>query len=70
MLYRLAVSPGTRALWGMRARRGRLVRPLLDVTRDEVREYLGARGLDWREDPSNEDPRFARSRVRHEALER
>jgi tRNA(Ile)-lysidine synthase len=68
VLYRLAVSPGTRALWGMRSRRGRLVRPLLDVTRDEVREYLGARGLDWREDPSNEDPRFARSRVRHEVL--
>ncbi len=68
VLYRLAVSPGTRALWGMRPRRGRLVRPLLDVTRDEVRDYLRARGQDWREDPSNDDPRFARSRVRHEVL--
>jgi tRNA(Ile)-lysidine synthase len=69
VLYRLAVSPGSRALHGMEPRRGRLVRPLLDVTREDVREYLRARGLDWREDPSNADRRFARARVRHDLLE-
>jgi tRNA(Ile)-lysidine synthase len=68
VLYRLAVSPGSRALHGMSPRRGRLVRPLLSVTREEVREYLRARGLEWREDPSNADRRFARARVRHEVL--
>jgi tRNA(Ile)-lysidine synthase len=69
VLYRVAVSPGSRALHGMAARRGRLVRPLLGVTRDEVREYLRSRGLEWREDPSNADRRFARARVRHDLLE-
>ena len=69
VLYRLAVSPGSRALHGMAARRGRLVRPLLGVTREEVREYLDARGLEWREDPSNADRRFARARVRHDLLD-
>ena len=69
VLYRLAVSPGSRALHGMGPRRGRLVRPLLDVTREEVREYLRARGLEWREDPSNADRRFARARVRHDVLD-
>ncbi len=69
VLYRLAVSPGSRALHGMAPRRGRLVRPLLGVTREEVREYLGARGLEWREDPSNADRRFARARVRHDVLD-
>jgi tRNA(Ile)-lysidine synthase len=69
VLYRLAVSPGSRALLGMTPRRGRLVRPLLDVTREEVRDYLRARGLEWREDPSNADRRFARARVRHDLLE-
>jgi tRNA(Ile)-lysidine synthase len=68
VLYRLAVSPGSRALHGMAPRRGRLVRPLLGVTRDEVRNYLRARGLEWREDPSNADRRFARARVRHDLL--
>lgn len=69
VLYRLAASPGRRALLGMEPRRGRLVRPLLGVTRAETRAYCEARGLRWREDPSNEDPRFARARVRHGLLE-
>jgi tRNA(Ile)-lysidine synthase len=69
ILYRLAVSPGSRALHGMAPRRGRLVRPLLEATRAEVREYLRARDLDWREDPSNADRRFARARVRHDVLD-
>jgi tRNA(Ile)-lysidine synthase len=69
VLYRLAVSPGSRALHGMTARRGRLVRPLLGVTREEVRDYLRSRGLRWREDPSNADRRFARARVRGDLIE-
>ncbi len=69
VLYRLAVSPGSRALHGMAARRGRLVRPLLGVTREEVRDYLRSRGLRWREDPSNADRRFARARVREGLME-
>ena len=69
ILYRLAVSPGSRALHGMSPRRGRLLRPLLGVTREEVREYLRARELSWREDPSNSDRRFARARVRHDVID-
>jgi tRNA(Ile)-lysidine synthase len=69
VLYRLAVSPGSRALHGMSPRRGRLVRPLLAVTREELREYLQARGLELREDPSNADRRFARARVRHDVID-
>ena len=68
VLYRLAVSPGSRALLGMAPRRGRLVRPLLEATREQTREYCQERGLNWRDDPTNEDPRFARSRLRHEVL--
>jgi tRNA(Ile)-lysidine synthase len=68
VLYRLAVSPGRRALLGMEPRRGKLVRPLLQVTREEVRAYCAERGLAWREDASNEDRRFARARVRHDLL--
>jgi len=68
VLYRLAASPGRRALLGMAARDGRLVRPLLEVTREETRAYCGARGLEWRDDPSNEDVEFARARVRRDVL--
>lgn len=68
VLYRLAVSPGRRALLGMAPRRGRLVRPLLAITRAEAREHCRARGLEWLEDPANADVRFARARVRAEVL--
>jgi tRNA(Ile)-lysidine synthase len=64
ILYRLAASPGRRALLGMSPREGSLVRPLLGVTREQTSAYCRARGLDWREDASNEDERFARVRVR------
>ena len=65
ILYRLAASPGRRALLGMPAAEGRLVRPLLGITREQTGAYCAARGLDWTDDASNEDTRFARARVRH-----
>jgi tRNA(Ile)-lysidine synthase len=68
VLYRLATSPGRKALLGMRPRTGRLVRPLLEATRGETRARCLARGLDFAEDPSNSDPRFSRARVRHEVM--
>ncbi len=45
-----------------------VVRPLLDVSRDDVLAFLRERGLAWREDASNRDHRFARNRMRHELL--
>jgi tRNA(Ile)-lysidine synthase len=46
----------------------RIIRPLLEVTRAEVEQYLTALEQPWREDESNLDRRFARNRVRHELL--
>ncbi len=68
ILYRLAASPGRRALLGMSPREGRLVRPLLELTREHTAAYCRAQGLDWREDPSNDSDRYARARVRHRLL--
>jgi tRNA(Ile)-lysidine synthase len=68
VLYRLAASPGRRALLGMVAREGRLIRPLLFVTREQTAAHCEARGLEWREDASNDAPAYARNRVRNELL--
>jgi tRNA(Ile)-lysidine synthase len=62
VLYRLAASPGRRALLGMPARSGRLVRPLLFATREDTAAYCRERGLAWREDASN--PASLRGRLR------
>jgi tRNA(Ile)-lysidine synthase len=65
ILYRLAASPGRRALLGMAPREGRLVRPLLGLTRSTTAAYCGERKLAWREDESNDSSAYARARVRH-----
>jgi tRNA(Ile)-lysidine synthase len=64
VLYRLASSPGRRALLGMRARNGRLIRPLLALSRARTRAYCREAGLDWREDETNADRSLARNRLR------
>ena len=64
VLYRLAASPGRRALLGMGERDGRLVRPLLGLTREETAQHCRARGLTWREDASNASDAYARNRIR------
>ena len=68
VVYRLASSPGRRALLGMEPRRGRLVRPLLEATREDTRAWCRERGLEWREDPTNADMYYARARVRHAVM--
>jgi tRNA(Ile)-lysidine synthase len=43
-----------------------VVRPLLGCRRREIRLFLSNRGVDWIDDPSNEDPRYERVRVRRQ----
>lgn len=68
VVYRLVSSPGRRALLGMSPISGRLIRPLLDLTRHQTRDYCTEVGLGWREDASNLDRGFARNRLRLDVL--
>jgi len=68
VLLALIRGAGPRGLAGMAPRRGRLVRPLVDQSHDELVRWLEQRSLAFREDESNRDPRFLRNRVRHELL--
>jgi tRNA(Ile)-lysidine synthase len=64
VLINLLRGSGLGGMAGIPARRGRVVRPLLEARRDELRELLDAAGLRYRIDPSNADPAFLRNRVR------
>jgi len=68
LLLRLVRGAGASGLAGMSVRSDDLWRPLLGLRRVHVLEHLRARGLGWREDPSNADPVHLRNRVRHELL--
>ena len=68
VLLGLARGAGARSLAGMAPRRGVYRRPLLEIGRLTTLAACAELGFDpWR-DPHNEDTRFARARVRHQAL--
>lgn len=69
VLLRLLRGSGLAGLAGMRpVTADGLVRPLLTTSREEVRAWSSEQGIEWREDSSNRDPRFARNRLRNEAI--
>lgn len=47
---------------------GHVVRPLLEIHRQELREYLAGAQQTWREDPTNQDTSRLRARIRHVLL--
>lgn len=70
VLMRVLEGTGLRGLAGIPPVRGRVIRPLLEVRRSALRAALAEAGLDWVEDPSNQDRRFLRNRIRLEILPR
>jgi tRNA(Ile)-lysidine synthase len=68
VLLGLARGSGTRSLSGMAHHNGIYVRPLLEITRNQSEEFCKEVGLDYWNDPHNQDSQFARVRVRTEAL--
>jgi tRNA(Ile)-lysidine synthase len=67
-LLRLLRGAGPRGLAAILPRAGRVVRPLLDVTRAELQAYLAARRIAFREDATNDDLGIPRNRIRHELI--
>jgi len=68
-LLRLMRGAGPHGLSGIAARSrfgpGWLIRPLLELSRDTLREYASLAGLTWVDDPSNADTSFDRNYLRH-----
>lgn len=72
VLLKLLRGAGPEGLGGMRAQRpfgaGQLWRPLLGLSRQQLRDYALAHALSWIDDPSNDDTRLARNHLRHDIL--
>lgn len=71
-LLKLARGAGTEGLGGMSFCQSihelRIIRPMLEIRRSEILEWLVENELTWREDASNLDEHFLRNRVRHTIL--
>ncbi|MCI8442336.1 MAG: tRNA lysidine(34) synthetase TilS [Provencibacterium sp.] len=68
MLHHLARGTGLRGLAGIPPVRGRIIRPLIELTRPEVEAYLAGHGLSYRTDSSNLSDAYTRNRIRHHLI--
>ncbi len=66
LLMRLNRGSGVAGLAGVRARRGRVIRPLLSVRKAALAVYCAENAIPFVDDPSNEDHRFDRVNLRAE----
>ncbi len=68
VLAHMLRGTGLTGLAGIYPVSGRVIRPLLETGRGELREYLRGLGRAWREDSTNQDTSRMRSRIRHQLL--
>jgi tRNA(Ile)-lysidine synthase len=69
VLYRFLRGAGSAGLAGIRpVTPDGLIRPLIEITREEVEAFLRGRAMVWREDSTNTSRAFARNRIRHDLL--
>ena len=68
VLLHLIRGSGLRGLGGITPKSDRLIRPMLDVTRIQVEEFLNENYIRHIEDSSNETDAFLRNRLRHHVM--
>lgn len=68
ILFRMARGTGLRGLTGIPPVRGKIIRPLLSCTRDEIEAYLNDVGQDFVTDSTNFSDDYTRNRIRHKIM--
>jgi tRNA(Ile)-lysidine synthase len=68
LLLRLLRGAGLAGLAAMRPKNDAIIRPLIEMSRADIINYLRDRHIAFREDESNALPQYARNRIRHELI--
>ncbi len=68
MIINLVRGTGIKGLTGMKPVSGRIIRPLLFATRDNILQYQRSHSIPFREDKSNNDLKIIRNKIRHLVL--
>ncbi|MCZ4695262.1 tRNA lysidine(34) synthetase TilS [Ancylomarina euxinus] len=68
VLINLARGTGIHGLTGIKAKKDRLIRPLLPFSRDELKAYAEENTLNYREDYTNAQTDFVRNKIRHQII--
>lgn len=68
VLLHMSRGTGLRGLCGIPPVRDAIIRPLIDVSRNEIEAYLHERGQSYRTDGTNQDISYQRNYIRHEVI--
>ena len=68
VLYRMLTGAGLKGLQGIPASREIFVRPLLELRREELSQYIFKKKLSYFDDPSNKEQKFVRNKIRHAVI--
>lgn len=69
VLMRLLRGSGAKGIAGIKpVRDGKIIRPLIEIRRDEITEFVKEKGLKFVEDPSNLEPYYLRNKIRLELI--
>ncbi len=68
ILMNLMRGSGTNGLKGMEVKRGKYIRPLLEITRQEIEQYCQKQQLNPRIDQTNQENVYTRNRIRNELI--
>ena len=68
IIFHIIRGSGVKGLRGMFFEKGNIVRPLLNIRKEEIEEYCGANSLEYREDMSNYSDNYTRNKIRLKLL--
>jgi tRNA(Ile)-lysidine synthase len=68
VLFSLVRGSGSRGLAGIRRKRGKIIRPLIEFRKSEIVNWLKSNKINYRIDPTNRSVKFARNRIRTRIL--
>jgi tRNA(Ile)-lysidine synthase len=68
IIFNLAHGRGADGLVGIAAKNGKIIRPLLFASRNEIEKYAADNQITWREDSSNQKGDYKRNFIRHEII--
>lgn len=68
VLFNLTKGTGLRGLRGIVPKQGKLVRPLISFTKEQILTYAQGKSIKWREDDSNASNKYSRNLIRNEVV--
>ncbi|MBQ3067890.1 MAG: tRNA lysidine(34) synthetase TilS [Oscillospiraceae bacterium] len=68
VILNLTRGTGLKGLCGIPAKRGKIIRPLIEISRTQIEEYIKDNHLDFVNDSTNNDLEYKRNRIRHEIM--